>query len=98
MTIATLTKESLVGASLQFQTFSPLSPRWEARWHAGRQVLKELRVLLLDPQAAGSELSHFPPRRPYLLQLNHTSFAYRLMGDILFKRAQPHCWLRLFIS
>ena len=44
----------LTGAGLQVPRFGPLS-LWQEAWQcAGRHVLeKELRVLQLDPQAAG---------------------------------------------
>jgi hypothetical protein len=49
------TGKLLIGTGLQFHRFSPLLSSWETWQHIGRLVLeKELRVLHLDRQAAGS--------------------------------------------
>jgi hypothetical protein len=57
MTTAThIGEKRLIGGSLQFQRFSPLSSWWEAWWHAGRCDSGEVaRVLHPDQLAAGRE-------------------------------------------
>jgi len=67
-------------AGLQFQRFSPLSSRREAWWH---ELEKELKILHLDPQAAGdcatletleNESSKFTLTVIHFLQRGYTYF------------------------
>jgi hypothetical protein len=72
----------LIGAGLQFQRFSPLSLYQEAWWHVGRHGAGVMRILHLDPQAAGRErhwtwvellTPQSPPPVTHFLQQGHTS-------------------------
>jgi hypothetical protein len=50
-------KKHLIGASLQFQRFSPLLLRWEHGSIQAVMVQAELRVLRLYPKAASGRLT-----------------------------------------
>jgi hypothetical protein len=58
MTKASLIKKQhLIGAGLQIQRFSPLSPTWEHGNIQAAMVQEELRVLRLHPKAASGRLT-----------------------------------------
>ena len=52
-----INKEHLIGASLQFQRFSPLSSRWKHGSNQAGMAHAELRVLHLHPKTASGRLT-----------------------------------------